>query len=119
MKVFNVPAGWRRPLYISFQGVESAFYVWLNGEFVGYSEDSFTPSDFDLTPYLTEGENKLAVEVYQRGTGSWLEDQDFGVFRYFRDVYLYTVPDVHVQDLHVQTDLDETYESGTLRVTMR
>ena len=66
MKVFNVPAGWRRPLYISFQGVESAFYVWLNGEFVGYSEDSFTPSDFDLTPYLTEGENKLAVEVYQR-----------------------------------------------------
>ena len=55
----------------------------MNGEFVGYSEDSFTPSDFDLTPYLTEGENKLAVEVYQRSTGSWLEDQDFGVFPEF------------------------------------
>lgn len=81
VKYFDVPAGWQqRPLYISFQGVESAFYVWLNGEFVGYGEDSFTPSEFDLTPYLAEGENKLAVEVYQRSTGSWLEDQDFWRF---------------------------------------
>lgn len=121
VKFFNVPASWQqRPLYISFQGVESAFYVWLNGEFVGYSEDSFTPSDFDLTPYLTEGENKLAVEVYQRSTGSWLEDQDFWRFSgIFRDVYLYTVPDVHVQDLHIQTDLDETYELGTLKAAMQ
>ena len=121
VKYFDVPAGWQqRPLYISFQGVESAFYVWLNGEFVGYSEDSFTPSEFDLTPYLAEGENKLAVEVYQRSTGSWLEDQDFWRFSgIFRDVYLYTVPDVHVQDLHVQTDLDETYELGTLKAAMQ
>jgi beta-galactosidase len=116
VKYFVVPAGWeKRPLYISFQGVETAFYIWLNGEFVGYSEDSFTPSEFDLTPYLTDGENKLAVEVYQRSTGSWLEDQDFWRFSgIFRDVYLYTVPDVHVRDLHVQTDLDENFEQGTL-----
>ncbi|MEK5397064.1 glycoside hydrolase family 2 TIM barrel-domain containing protein [Paenibacillus sp. FSL K6-2859] len=116
VKYFEVPAGWeQRLVYISFQGVESAFYIWLNGEFIGYSEDSFTPSEFDLTPYLTAGENKLAVEVYQRSTGSWLEDQDFWRFSgIFRDVYLYTVPNVHVRDLHVQTDLDENFEQGTL-----
>lgn len=116
VKYFTVPEGWEgRPLYISFQGVESAFYVWLNGEFVGYSEDSFTPSEFDLSPYVTSGENKLAVEVYQRSTGSWLEDQDFWRFSgIFREVYLYTVPEVHVQDLFVKTDLNEKYEAGTL-----
>ncbi len=116
VKYFNVPEGWEgRPLYVSFQGVETAFYVWLNGEFVGYSEDSFTPSEFDLTPYVTDGENKLAVEVYQRSTGSWLEDQDFWRFSgIFREVYLYTTPEIHVQDLFVKTDLDEKYEAGTL-----
>lgn len=121
VKYFVVPTGWeQRPVYISFQGVETAFYVWLNGEFVGYSEDSFTPSEFDLTPYLTEGENKLAVEVYQRSTGSWLEDQDFWRFSgIFREVYLYTVPDVHVRDLHVQTDLDDKFEQGTLTAVMQ
>lgn len=121
VKYFEVPVGWeQRPLYISFQGVESAFYIWLNGEFIGYSEDSFTPSEFDLTPYLTAGENKLAVEVYQRSTGSWLEDQDFWRFSgIFRDVYLYTVPDVHVRDLHVQTDLDEKFEQGTLTAVLQ
>ncbi|MCZ4152171.1 hypothetical protein BZG21_48185, partial [Escherichia coli] len=93
IRTFHLPKGWgNSPVYISFQGVESAFYVWLNGHFVGYGEDSFTPSDFDLTPFLQEGENKLAVEVYQRSTGSWLEDQDFWRFSgIFREVYLYTV----------------------------
>ncbi|MEK3982755.1 glycoside hydrolase family 2 TIM barrel-domain containing protein [Paenibacillus sp. FSL K6-3166] len=121
VKYFVVPAGWeQRPLYISFQGVETAFYIWLNGTFVGYSEDSFTPSEFDLKPYLTEGENKLAVEVYQRSTGSWLEDQDFWRFSgIFRDVYLYTVPEVHVRDLHVQTDLDGQFEQGTLKADLQ
>ena len=66
--------------YISFQGVETAIYVWLNGEFVGYSEDSFTPSEFSITPYLKEKNNKLAVEVYRYSTASWLEDQDFWRF---------------------------------------
>src|SRR5699024_8761783 len=96
--------------FISFQGVETAFYVWLNGSFVGYSEDSFTPADFELTSFVQEGENKLAVEVYQRSTGSWLEDQDFWRFSgIFRDVYLYSKPDIHLEDIHVHTDLDDTY----------
>ncbi|KAF6622990.1 beta-galactosidase, partial [Paenibacillus sp. EKM208P] len=95
--------------------VESAFYVWLNGQFVGYSEDSFTPSDFELTPFLQAGENKLAVEVYQRSTGAWLEDQDFWRFSgIFRDVYLYTIPTVHVRDLHAKADLDASYTQGLL-----
>ncbi|KKK38675.1 beta-galactosidase [Mesobacillus campisalis] len=116
VKMFSVPKHMQdKPLYISFQGVECAFYVWLNGEFIGYSEDSFTPSEFELTPFLKEGENKLAVEVYQRSTGSWLEDQDFWRFSgIFRDVYLYTVPEIHVADLFVTTDLDDAFTKGTL-----
>ncbi len=113
---FHLPTNFeKKPVYISFQGVESAFYLWLNGEFVGYSEDSFTPADFDLTPFLQEGENKLSVEVYQRSTGSWLEDQDFWRFSgIFRDVYLYTVPEVHVFDMNVQTELDHLYQNAVL-----
>ncbi len=98
--------------YISFQGVETAFYVWLNGEFVGYSEDSFTPSEFNITPYLKEKNNKLAVEVYRYSTASWLEDQDFWRFSgIFRDVYLYAVPAIHVRDMKVIADYD--YENGS------
>ncbi|MBD8070115.1 glycoside hydrolase family 2 TIM barrel-domain containing protein [Bacillus sp. PS06] len=120
VKYFDVPKHMEnKPVYISFQGVESAFYVWLNGEFIGYSEDSFTPAEFDLTPFLQEGENKLAVEVYQRSTGSWLEDQDFWRFSgIFRDVYLYTVPSIHVYDAHIHAELDETYTVGTLKVDL-
>ncbi|MCP1134666.1 DUF4981 domain-containing protein [Paenibacillus polysaccharolyticus] len=121
IRTFHLPAGWEaNPVYISFQGVESAFYVWLNGQFVGYGEDSFTPSDFDLTPFLQDGENKLAVEVYQRSTGSWLEDQDFWRFSgIFRDVYLYTVPAAHIRDVHVRTDLDASYTNGTLELDLK
>lgn len=121
VKTFTVPANMeKKPVYISFQGVESAFYVWLNGEFVGYSEDSFTPAEFELTAFLTEGENKLAVEVYQRSTGSWLEDQDFWRFSgIFRDVYLYTVPEIHVADLHVRPELDATFTKGTLTADIK
>lgn len=109
-----------KPLYISFQGVENAFYVWLNGEFIGYSEDSFTPSEFDLTPYVKEGENKLAVEVYKRSTGVWLEDQDFWRFSgIFREVYLYSIPKTHVQDLFVKTDLDNEYTNALLELQLK
>ncbi|MFS0779668.1 glycoside hydrolase family 2 TIM barrel-domain containing protein [Neobacillus sp. 3P2-tot-E-2] len=121
VKYLDIPGAMQgKPVFISFQGVESAFYVWLNGEFVGYSEDSFTPAEFDLTPYLVDGENKLAVEVYQRSTGSWLEDQDFWRFSgIFRDVYLYTVPEIHVSDLHVRPELDSTFIKGTLSVDIK
>ncbi|MGG1515341.1 glycoside hydrolase family 2 TIM barrel-domain containing protein [Paenibacillus oryzisoli] len=115
---FTVPASWENePVYISFQGVESAFYVWVNGDFVGFSQDSFTPADFDLTPYLVEGENKLAVEVYRWSDASWLEDQDFWrMSGIFRDVYLYATPATHLADFLVNTDLDEAYEHAVLRV---
>lgn len=117
---FDLPENMRdRPVFISFQGVESAFFVWLNGEFVGYSEDSFTPAEFDLTPYLRDYENKLAVEVYQRSTGSWLEDQDFWRFSgIFRDVYLYTIPEIHVSDIRVETDLNSTFTKGILSLDL-
>ena len=77
---------------------------------LGHSEDTFTPSEFELTPYLKEGENKLAAQVFKWTSGSWCEDQDF--FRFsgiYRDVYLYTIPEVHVSDLKVQTLLDDTF----------
>lgn len=121
VKYFNVPDSMKnKSVYISFQGVESAFYVWLNGEFVGYSEDSFTPSEFELTPYLSEDENKLAVEVYQRSTGSWLEDQDFWRFSgIFREVYLYTVTDIHITDLHVHSELDSAFKEARLSAELQ
>lgn len=118
VKYFEVPKQMeKKPLYISFQGVESGMIVWLNGSYVGYSEDSFTPTDFDLTPYVVEGENKLAVQVIKWTSGSWTEDQDFYRFSgIFRDVYLYTRPEVHIQDLKIQTLLDDTYEKANLQI---
>ncbi len=96
-------------VFISFQGVETAMYVWLNGEFIGYSEDSFTPSEFELTPYIREKDNKLAVAVFKRSSASWLEDQDFWRFSgIFRDVFLYAAPSAHVRDMRVISDYDGT-----------
>lgn len=121
VKYFEVPDYFDSGrVYISFQGAESGMALWLNGQFVGYSEDSFTPSEFFISPYLREGENKLAVQVFQWTSGSWCEDQDF--FRFsglFREVYLYTTPKIHVRDLKVETDLADGYESGTLEVALR
>lgn len=121
VKYFTLPEGFRKSgLYISFQGVESGFALWLNGHYVGYSEDSFTPSDFDLTPYVKEGENKLAVQVFKWTSSSWCEDQDFYRFSgIFRSVYLYTMPKVHVYDLKVQPVVDETVLNADLLVTMQ
>ena len=90
VKEFETDAALKnKRLFLSFQGVESAFYVWVNGRFVGYSEDSFTPSEFEITDFVKDGVNRLAVEVYKRSSASWIEDQDF--FRFsgiFREVYL-------------------------------
>lgn len=121
VKYFTLPEGFRKSgLYISFQGVESGFALWLNGHYVGYSEDSFTPSDFDLTPYVKEGENKLAVQVFKWTSSSWCEDQDFYRFSgIFRSVYLYTMPKVHVYDLKVQPVVDEAVLNADLLVTIQ
>ena len=115
---FTVPETMRgKRLFISFQGAESGMALWLNGAFVGYSEDSFTPSEFELTEYVKEGENKLAVQVFKWTASSWCEDQDF--FRFsgiYRDVYLFTIPEVHVNDLKIRALPDETLERATLEM---
>ncbi len=121
VKYFTLPEAMQgKPLYISFQGVESGMALWLNGHYVGYSEDSFTPSDFELTPYVQAGENKLAVQVYKWTSGSWTEDQDF--FRFsgiFRDVFLYTRPEVHISDLRIRALLNDTYDAAELTVDVQ
>lgn len=104
-------------LYLSFQGVETAMYVWLNGHFVGYGEDAFAPKEFDITDYVKDKGNKLAVEVYKRSSASWLEDQDF--FRFsgiFREVYIYAVPEIHIRNLKIISTLDDSYCDGILSV---
>ena len=118
VKYFEVPEEMQgKRLFISFQGAESGIALWLNGHFVGYSEDSFTPSEFELTEYVKEGENKLAVQVFKWTASSWCEDQDF--FRFsgiYRDVYLYTVPEVHVYDLQIRAIPDETLSAAALEI---
>lgn len=105
---------------ICFEGVEQAMYLWLNGSFVGYAEDSFTPSEFDLTPYLRERGNLLAVEVHKRSTAAYLEDQDFfRFFGIFRDVTLYAKPAVHVEDMWAKPVLHEDNGSGSLSLELR
>ena len=118
VKYFEVPEKMQgKRLFISFQGAESGIALWLNGHFVGYSEDSFTPSEFELTEYAKEGENKLAAQVFKWTASSWCEDQDF--FRFsgiYRDVYLYTVPEVHVYDLQIRAIPDETLSAAALEI---
>ncbi|GHF22435.1 glycoside hydrolase family 2 TIM barrel-domain containing protein [Streptomyces morookaense] len=122
-RAFTVPRTWTgRHVLLSFQGVKSAFCVWVNGRLVGYSEDSYAPAEFDLTPYVRTGAdeplNSLAVEVYRWSSGSWLEDQDMiDLSGIFRDVYLYAVSPVHVHDLFVRTELDADCRDAGLIVT--
>ncbi|MEW2218631.1 glycoside hydrolase family 2 TIM barrel-domain containing protein [Streptomyces sp. NPDC006990] len=120
-RTFRVPRGWRgRRTLLSFQGVKSAFFVWVNGEQVGYSEDSYTPAEFDIGEQLQDGENTLAVQVYRWSDGSWLEDQDMiDLSGIFRDVYLYSVPRVHLHDAEVRTALDDAHTSAELTVRAR
>ena len=104
IRKFDLQDGLRgKRIILSFEGVEQAFYVWVNGEFAGYAEDSFTVSEFDITPYVKEKDNLLAVEVHKRSTAAFLEDQDFfRFFGIFRDVNLYGIPAVHIEDLWVR-----------------
>lgn len=117
---FDLPSDFReKDVIVSFQGAESAIAVWCNGDYVGYAEDSFMPSEFDLTPFVKKKRNRLAVQVFRFCSGSWFEDQDF--FRFFgiyRDVILYCRPKCHVEDLKVETTLHEDHKSGTVSVTL-
>ena len=115
---FSVSDDWKkRKTLITFDGVNSAFYLWINGEKVGYSEGSRTPAEFDISRYLKAGENQMAVEVYRWCNGSYFEDQDFWrLAGIFRDVYLWSRDDALIRDFHLKTDLDDSYQNATLSI---
>ena len=115
---FTVPDNWAdRQTIISFEGVESAFYLWLNGRSVGYSQGSRLPAEFNLTPHLQPGPNTLAVMVIRWSDGSYLEDQDhWWLAGIHRDVFLYSLPAAHIFDVSVRTELDQNYRDAILRV---
>lgn len=117
--VFYLPKSWTgNRIIIHFGGVESAFYLWINGQPVGYSQDSRLPAEFDLTPFLREGENRLTAVVIRWSDGSYLEDQDhWWMAGIYRDVILYALPQIHLYDFFAQPELDENYQDGTLLVT--
>ncbi len=118
---FTVPFDWNdREVFLNFDGVEAAFYLWINGKKVGYSENSYCPAEFNVTKYLNAGENTLAVQVYRFSDGSYLEDQDFWrLSGIFRDVFLYSEPKVSINDYTITTDLDESYVNAKLNLTLK
>ena len=118
---FEVPAAWMgRRNFITFDGVDCAFFLWVNGEKVGFSVNSRNAAEFDLTKYLKSGKNMIAVEVYQYSSGTWLEDQDmFRLHGIFRNVTLWSAPQLHIRDFFVKTDLDKDYKDATLDVTAK
>jgi beta-galactosidase len=115
---FEIPETWNgRQIFIHFAGVKSAFYLWVNGEKVGYSQGSMTPAEFNITEYVTLGKNQLAVEVYRWSDGSYLEDQDMWRFSgIYREVFLFSTPVIHLRDFFVHCDLDDKYEDATLLI---
>lgn len=119
VRTIDIPATWKsREVYIHFGSVTSNIYLWVNGKFVGYSEDSKLGAEFDLTPYIRTGKNTIAFQVFRWSDGSWLEDQDF--FRLSgvaREVYMYARPSAHLRDITITTDLDDRYQDADLNVT--
>ncbi len=118
-RTFTVPEAWAgRRLFLHFEGVDSAFHLWVNGREVGYSQESRLPAEFDITDFVRDGENTLAVRVYRWSDGSYLEDQDFWrLSGIYRSVYLWSAPPVHVRDFFVQTHFDEAYRDATMTVS--
>ncbi len=117
-RTFTVPQGWQgRRIRLCFQGVDCAFYVWVNGQKVGFSKGSRLPAEFDITDLVEPGPNVLAVEVLQWSDASYMEDQDmWWLSGIFRDVYLTASPDLDIWDVFIKTDLDDAYENATLSV---
>lgn len=118
---FILPESWKgRDVFIRFNGVEAGFYIWVNGKKVGYSEDSYLPAEFNITPYLQRGKNVLAVEVYRFTDGSYLECQDFWRFSgIFRDVFLWSAPPTQIRDFFFHTDLDKDYKNATVSLDFK
>jgi beta-galactosidase len=119
-RTFEVPADWGdKQIFLHFDGVMSACYVWINGQMVGYHEDSMTPAEFNVTKYLRPGENDVAVEVYRWSDGSYLEDQDmWRLSGIYRDVYLFARPAVHIRDFFAQTEFDDDYRDAELELSV-
>jgi len=106
--------------FLVLEGVESAVVVYINGNYVGYHEDSFTTAEFDISYYLKKGKNKIALQVFKYSSGSWLEDQDFiRLFGIFRDVYIYTIPNVHIKDIDIRTTLDNDYKNSIVNINLK
>ncbi|MGE5499961.1 MAG: glycoside hydrolase family 2 TIM barrel-domain containing protein [Syntrophothermus sp.] len=118
---FTVPQTWKdRQVLLNFDGVESAFYLWINGQLAGYSENSYCPAEFNITRFVKTGENLLALQVYRFSDGSYLEDQDFWrLTGIFRDVYLYSLPEIAVKDYTIVTDLDKDYQDAELKLSLK
>ena len=118
---FNIPETWKdRLTFINFGAVKSAYYVWVNGQFVGYTEDAKTNAEFDLTPYVKVGKNTLAVKVYRFSNGSFFECQDFWrISGIERDVMLYSKPALNVYDYEIQAGLDKNYQNGTFAIKVK
>ncbi len=118
---FTIPEDWSgKEIFVHFSGVKSAFYIWINGQKVGYSQGSMTPAEFNITSYLKKGENILAVEVYRWSDGSYLENQDMWRFSgIYRGVFLYALPKLHFEDFYVNAGLDEWYKDGVLQITAK
>ncbi|MBP8302948.1 MAG: discoidin domain-containing protein [Phycisphaerae bacterium] len=118
---FEVPADWEgRRVFLTFDGVDSAFFLWVNGQKVGFSVNSRNAAEFDVTAYVRPGRNMVAVEVYQYSAGSYLEDQDmWRLSGIFRNVTLWSAPQVHVRDFLIRTDLDPQYRDATLDVVLK
>lgn len=118
-RTFTVPQEWAgRQVFLHFEGVKSAHYVWINGEPVGYREDSYTAAEYDITPHLKPGRNQIAVEVYRFSDGDWMEDQDMiRLSGIFRSVYLFSTPTVHLRDFKLDTPLSDGYTAAELSVT--
>jgi beta-galactosidase len=119
-RTFEVPQDWQgRHVFIHFDGVDSAFYLWLNGRPVGYSQDSRAGAEFDLTPFLREGENVIAVQVYRWSDGTWLEKQDmWNLSGIFRDVYLWSSAPTQVRDIEFRANLSPAYDSAEVTVSV-
>jgi beta-galactosidase len=118
---FKIPEEWReREIFIHFRGVKSAFYLWINGEKVGYSQGSMTPAEFNITKYVNSSDNIIAVEVYRWSDGSYLEDQDmWRLSGIYRDVFLFATPKIHIRDFYVSSELDKRYKDALLNIKVK
>lgn len=117
---FSIPQNWKEnEIFIHFAGVQSAMYLWINGKEVGYHEDAFLPAEFNITQYLTEKNNELVVQVLNYSDGTYVEDQDYWrLSGIFRNVFLFSIPQTHIRDFAVYSDLDKNFENAELNIKL-